>query len=255
MSELASRGWVCFNADYRLSPVATFPDHLVDVKRALAWIRAHADEYAIDADFVAITGGSAGGHLIALAALTADDPTYQPGFETADTTVQAAVPFYGVYDFTNRNGSWPPEMVPWFIAPLVMKADPKYAPEAYAAASPLDQVRRDAPPFFVIHGTLDVLAPVADARDFVERLRAVSEQPVYYLELRGAQHAFETFASIRANAVVEAAARFLDAVWHAHRHGADHGATSRDVRAAVAEELGDAPGLDPDDTIQARTGS
>ncbi|MGZ4674999.1 MAG: alpha/beta hydrolase fold domain-containing protein [Acidimicrobiia bacterium] len=243
MRQLAARGWVCFNADYRLSPAATFPDHLVDVKRAIAWIRDHADEYGVDPGFVAVTGGSAGGHLTALAALTADDPRYQPGFETADTSVQAAVPFYGVYDFTNRNGAWPPDAIPLFIAPFVMKADPKRDPDVYADASPLDQVRADAPPFFVIHGQLDVLAPVEDARDFVARLREVSAHPVYYLELRGAQHAFETFASIRANAVVDAAARFLDAVWHASDAAAAE-PTPGDVRAAVDEELGDATTID-----------
>ena len=220
MRELAARGWVCFNVDYRLSPLATFPDHLVDVKRAIAWVRDHADEYGIDPDFIAVSGGSAGGHLSTLAALTANRREYQPGFESADTSVQAAVPFYGVYDLTNRNGAWPAETIPDFIAPIVMKADPTEAPEAYAAASPLDQVHEAAPPFFVIHGQLDILAPVEDARDFVARLRAVSAEPVYYLELRGAQHAFETFASIRANAVVDAAVRFLGAVWTAHQVGA-----------------------------------
>jgi acetyl esterase/lipase len=240
MRELAARGWVCFNIDYRLSPAATFPDHLVDVKRAIAWVRDHADEYDVDPDFVAVSGGSAGGHLTALAALTADEPQYQPGFETADTSVQVAVPFYGVYDFTNRNGAAPADMERILLRRLVMKASLGEAPDAYTAASPLDRVHADAPPFFVIHGDRDVLAPVEDARDFVARLRAVSHQPVYYLELRGAQHAFETFASIRSNAVVEAAARFLDAVWAAHRHGAEADATPREVRTEVGEELGSA---------------
>ena len=238
MRELAARGWVCFNIDYRLSPAATFPDHLVDVKRAIAWVRAHADDYGIDADFVAVSGGSAGGHLTALAALTPDDPRYQPGFESADTSVQAAVPFYGVYDFTNRNGAAPEDMERILLTRLVMKADLDEARDAYVAASPIDQVREDAPPFFVIHGDRDVLAPVETARDFVAGLRAVSRQPVYYLELRGAQHAFETFASIRSNAVVEAAARFLDAVWAAHRHGPEDEATPHEVRTEVGEELG-----------------
>lgn len=238
MRHLAQRGWVCFNVDYRLSPMATFPDHLVDVKRAIAWVREHADDYGIDADFIAVTGGSAGGHLTALTALTANDPAYQPGFESADTSVQAAVPFYGVYDFTNRNGVWPPEVVPWFLAPIVMKADLDEAPEAFAAASPLDQVRADAPPFFVIHGDLDVLAPVEDARDFVQRLKAASANPVYYLELHGAQHAFETFASIRANAVVDAAERFLDAVWCAHEHAGVEAPTADEVDRAVTDKLG-----------------
>jgi acetyl esterase/lipase len=238
MKRLAARGWVCFNVDYRLSPLATFPDHLVDVKRAIAWIRDHADEYGVDPDFIAVTGGSAGGHLTALTALTANQPHLQPGFEDADTSVAAAVPFYGVYDFTNRNGAWPPETVPMFIAPVVMKADPDTDPEAYAAASPLDQVHADAPPFFVIHGDIDVLAPVEDARDFVGRLRAVSRQPVYYLELRGAQHAFETFASVRANAVIEAAERFLDAVHHAHQESGLRSPTGAEVEEAMADELG-----------------
>ena len=238
MRRLAAQGWVCFNIDYRLSPHATFPDHLVDVKRAIAWIREHAEDYDIDPDFVAITGGSAGGHLTALAALTANDPQYQLGFERADTSVQAAVPFYGVYDFTNRNEVWPPETLPMFLEPIVMKAELTDAPVAFAAASPIDQVRPDAPPFFVIHGELDILAPVEDARDFVSRLRAVSVEPVYYLELRGAQHAFETFPSLRANAVVESAARFLAAVWAAHLRSPAKAPTGTEVREMVADELG-----------------
>jgi acetyl esterase/lipase len=239
MRHMAQRGWVCFNVDYRLSPMATFPDHLVDVKRAIAWIREHADELGVDPDFVAVTGGSAGGHLTTLTALTADDPRYQPGFEDADTSVQAAVPFYGVYDFTNRNGAWPPETIPLFLAPVVMKSDPQESPELWAAASPLDQVHADAPPFFVIHGDLDLLAPVEDARDFVERLRGVSHQPVYYLELCGAQHAFETFMSIRANAVVDAAARFLTAVHTAHEGTAAVEPSPEAVEAEVTDELGE----------------
>ena len=94
----AEHGWVCVAINYRLSPHSTFPDHIVDVKRAFAWIRAHIDEYGGDPDFVCVTGGSAGGHLAALTALSANEPRFQPGFEHVDTTVAAAVPFYGVYD-------------------------------------------------------------------------------------------------------------------------------------------------------------
>lgn len=238
LRQMAERGWVGFNVDYRLSPMATFPDHLVDVKRAIAWVREHAADYGVDPDFVAVTGGSAGGHLTALTALTVNDARYQPGFETADTSVQAAVPFYGVYDFTNRNGVWPGEAIPQFIAPVVMKADLDEAPDKYAAASPLDQVHAGAPPFFVIHGDLDVLAPVEDARDFVKRLRAVSGDPVYYLELQGAQHGFETFASIRANAVIDAVERFLDAVHNAHEKAGGDQPSGAAVETAVVKELG-----------------
>ena len=238
MRQMASRGWVCCNIDYRLSPAATFPDHLVDVKRAIAWVREHADEIGVDPGFIAITGGSAGGHLTALAALTANQERFQPGFERADTSVVAAVPFYGVYDFTNRNGIWPADTLEQFLAPFVMKCDPDEDPELWTAASPIDQVHAAAPPFFVIHGDKDVLAPIEDARTFVEELRAVSAQPVYYLELKGAQHAFETFTSVRANAVVDAAARFLQAVFDAYLTGPGAEATPDEVVEAVEERLG-----------------
>src|SRR5262245_23545687 len=104
MKHLAAQGWVCVSADYRLSPRATFPDPLVDLKHALRWIRQEGTAYGVDPDFVVVTGGSAGGHLAALVALTANEPAYQPGFEDVDTSVRACVAFYGVYDFTDRYG-------------------------------------------------------------------------------------------------------------------------------------------------------
>ena len=212
LQHLAANGWVGFNANYRLSPGATFPDHLVDLKRALAWIRAHGADYGADPDFVCVTGGSAGGHLTALMALTANDPRYQPGFEHVDTSLRAAVPFYGVYDFTNRLGTWGPDVLPMLWEPHVIKAFIAEEPERFAEASPIDRVHAGAPPFLVIHGDRDTLAPVEDAREFVERLRAVSHQPVLYAELHGSQHAFDVFPSVRTGHAIEAVERFLRAV-------------------------------------------
>jgi len=221
LKHLASEGWVGFNANYRLSPKATFPDMLIDLKRALAFIREHADEYGVDPDFIVVTGGSAGGHLTALMALTQNDPRYQPGFEDADTSLQAAVPFYGVYDFTNRKGYFQKSVVDRLFGRIVLKAKLDEEPEKFAEASPLDHVRADAPPFLVIHGDKDTLAPVEGARDFVADLRAVSDAPVLYLELKGAQHAFEIFPSIRANQVVRAAERFLEGLHAAYLRGVE----------------------------------
>ncbi len=92
MSHLAARGWICVSIGYRVSPMHTWPDHIVDVKRALAWVKENIAHYGGDPDFVAITGGSAGGHLSTLAALTPNDPAFQPGFEDADTSGVASVP-------------------------------------------------------------------------------------------------------------------------------------------------------------------
>lgn len=209
LNHLAAHGWVGFNADYRLSPRATFPDHVVDVKRALAWVREHAADYGADPDFVCITGGSAGGHLCALAALTADDPELQPGFEDADTSVAAAVPFYGVYDLTDPETVYYPELREWVLERNVFKSRFADEPQRFRAASPTHRVRVDAPPFLVIHGDSDTLVPVADARRFVAALREASESPVLYAELAGAEHAFDIVPSVRTARVVETIERFL----------------------------------------------
>jgi acetyl esterase/lipase len=212
LNHLARHGWVGFNIDYRLSPRATFPDHVVDVKRAIAWVREHAAEYGADPDFICLTGGSAGGHLCALAALTAGDPDFQPGFEEADTSVAAAVPFYGVYDFTDDEGIYYPELLEWVLERHVFKRRLADDPEAFRAASPTHRVHPEAPPFLVLHGERDTLVPVEDARRFVAELRAVSENRVLYAELAGAEHAFDVLPSVRTARVVEAIERFLATV-------------------------------------------
>ena len=89
MSHFADRGWICVSLAYRVSPRHTWPDHIIDIKRALSWVKANIASFGGDPDFVAITGGSAGGHLASLAALSPNDPSFQPGFEDADTSVVA----------------------------------------------------------------------------------------------------------------------------------------------------------------------
>jgi acetyl esterase/lipase len=209
MLHLAARGWVCVTVDYRLSPHATFPDHLVDIKRALQWLRERGAMYGADPGFVVATGGSAGGHLAALLALTANDPEYQPGFEAVDTSVQGCVPFYGVYDLTDRHGFWHHDALERLLEQRVMKGSRHEAPEAYEKASPMSRVHAGAPPFFVIHGDLDTLVPVEEARRFCATLRSVSSNPVLYAEIPGAQHAFEIFPSLRNMLVIQGVERFL----------------------------------------------
>ena len=211
MFELVARGWVCVAINYRLSPKATWPDHIVDVKRAVAWVKEHIAEYGGDPAFVAVSGGSAGGHLCALLALSEGDPAFQPGFEEADTSVQACVPFYGVMDLTRspeatRFGDGMVDM----LEKTVMKVTENEDPDVFRAASPTYRVRADAPPFFVLHGRNDSLVPVATARSFVQRLRAVSRAPVAYAELPLAQHAFDVLASLRCQATTSAVGDFLD---------------------------------------------
>ncbi|GIW43086.1 MAG: alpha/beta hydrolase [Candidatus Binatia bacterium] len=224
MMYMAARGWVCVSVDYRLSPHATFPDHLVDVKAALVWVREHASEYGADPNFVVVTGGSAGGHLAALVALTANDPAYQPGFEQKDTRVQGAVTMYGVYDFVDRFRTFHNPDIHNLLETKVMKASIEEAPEAYEKASPIALVRPDAPPFMVVHGDHDTLVPVEQARHFVAALRAVSRNPVVYAEIPGAQHAFDIFPSLRCLHVIHGIGRFLGYVYSKHLEQRERGA-------------------------------
>ena len=178
---LASQGWVCVSANYRPRPAARHPDHLVDLKKVIAWVRAHGHEYGADPAQLFVSGSSAGGHLAALAALTPNDPAFQPGFEDADTSVTAAIGLNGWY------GGY-------------------YGRED--ASSPLAHVGPDAPPFFIAHGDHDTVAPVEVARYFADTLGRVSTNPVVYAELPGAQHAFDLFGSLRFELVVDAVEAF-----------------------------------------------
>ena len=195
-NHLASLGWVCANANYRLSPGATYPDHVEDATNAVAWLREHADDYGVDPDFIAIAGNSAGAHIAAMTALTGN-------------SVQAAVTFYGVYDLTNRLGVHGAAFLDRLIGPHVLKAFFDTGPERFHAASPMDHVERSSIPWLILQGDRDSLTPAPEAREFARRLREQSKHTVGYAEFPGAQHAFDIYYSLRTFAAVELAARFL----------------------------------------------
>jgi acetyl esterase/lipase len=218
MQHLAAKGWVCVAINYRLSPRDTWPAQVVDVKKAIHWIRENIASYGGDPDYIGITGGSAGGHLTALTALTANAPEFQPGFEDADTSVQLAVPHYGVYDMAGSTGTKPAVQVrDLFLSKYVMKTTWEQDPQVFEAASPILRITPEAPDFFVLHGAHDTLVPVDQARQFVARLREVSKRSVVYAELPGAQHAFDVFPSIRSAHVVRAIDRYLHWHWNQYR--------------------------------------
>jgi acetyl esterase/lipase len=216
MARMAARGWVCVSIDYRLGRRATWPDHIVDVNTALAWVREHVADYGGDPGFVAVTGGSAGGHLAALATLTQDDPEFHPIWGTP-ARIRACVPFYGAYDFDNSLGLRPPGEQS-FVERLVVKVPMADAPAVYAHASALKRVNDDAPPFLVIQGTSDNLVFPAESRALVSRLRAVSKAPTAYAEIPRAQHEFDALPSVRTAHVVSGVERFLRHVHAGHVH-------------------------------------
>jgi acetyl esterase/lipase len=203
LHHMARAGWLGFTVNYRLSPGVALRDQLADVKAGLVWIREHAEEYGGDPSFVAVSGGSAGGNLAALVGLTENDPRYQPGFEDEDTSVQITAPTYGIYDVTDRMGAQTPRFVPMLMEPLVIKAFLDDEPEKFAEVSPLDRIHPGVPPFVISQGDRDSLAPVVEARAFVERLEGVSQNHVIYMEFPGAQHIFDLGYSYQSAQMIE----------------------------------------------------
>jgi acetyl esterase/lipase len=213
MSRLAQQGWVCLAIDYRVAPHHRWPRHITDVKTAIAWARANVDKFGGDRNFVAVAGCSAGGHLSALAGLTPGDPAHQAELpEGADSSVDAVVGIYGRYDWEDRST---PERVRFvdFLQRVVVKKTIARHPEVFRDASPIARVHRNAPPFLVIHGSKDSVIPVEQARSFVDRLRAVSQSMVGYLELPGAGHGYDLIDGERAGAAAHAASLFLNQVY------------------------------------------
>lgn len=213
MVEMAKRGWVCVAIDYRLSPHATMPDHIIDCKRALAWVKEHIQEYGGDPDYIVTTGGSAGGHLAALLSLSANEARLQPGFENVDTSVQGCVPYYGVYDFLDEHGLQTHSALEDILVNKVIKQSKEDNRELYQLVSPMYHMREDAPPFLIIHGDKDSLTSLAEAQLFASRLDEVSHQSVEFAEIAGAQHAFDVFSSLRSDYVLMGVAERLEQ-WH-----------------------------------------
>ncbi len=173
---LAASGWIVLSANYRLSPGASFPDAHTDAKRVLAWARENVQEYGGDGTRIVIAGNSAGAHLALFAALTPNDPRYQPDFPHADTSVSAAIGLSGYYG--PLDGQRP-------------------------QTSPAAHLHSDAPPTLLLHGDRDSVVPTAWASTFATFLRTASRQPVVYAQLPGAQHNLDYFPSIRTSAVID----------------------------------------------------
>lgn len=172
---LAASGWLCISANYRMSPAVQYPEYVVDLKKVIAWARSDGVEHGVDPGRVFLAGGSAGGHIASAAALTANEPALQPGFEEADTSVSGVVGLYGYYGNLNYGN---------------------LRPAGPFSSSPRELVGPGAPPFLVVHGDRDTVVGVSNARNFASTLRAAGND-VALAVLPGAQHTFDLLRSIR----------------------------------------------------------
>ncbi|KPQ30701.1 MAG: Esterase/lipase [Marinobacter excellens HL-55] len=195
---LASQGFAVLNVDYRFAPEYTFPAQLHDLQVARQWIRQHAEHYGLDANRVSGFGFSSGAHLMALLATVAStDSDLNTPHGGPDTRLQAVVA-----------GGLPSDLPAFGSGKLLRQflgSDLKANPERYQQASPISHVSASTPPFFLFHGTMDMLVPFAQAERFAQVLadNGVYHE-VYKMHLRGHVTSFLT-----AGNAVERAAQFL----------------------------------------------
>jgi acetyl esterase/lipase len=230
---MAKRGWIAVAINYRLAPACRFPDPIIDIKLAIAWLRRHGSEYGADGRFIMTCGGSAGAHLATLAALTPNLRELQPGFEGDDTTVSAAVPLYGRFDFIDRSNVLDHKaFMMSFLGNKVMPCRYDDNPRLWDLVSPIAHVGTSSPPMLVVHGTHDSMIPPEEARAFVTALRGASKQAVAYAELQGAQHAWDLYFTPWSVHTADAIYDFAEHCLAQHSMQAISPTGTNDVRAA-----------------------
>ena len=198
-TELARKGYIIASVEYRMSSTKHFPAQLEDVKSAIRYLRAHAEEFHIDPERIVAAGESAGGHLAALAGVTGDRKEFDVGENLEmSSRVQAVLDFYGPADFLSHaaeeNEEKPEsEEKPEFLmgpspVEMLLGYAPEKQPEKARLAAALSYVNPDTPPFYIIHGTADPVVPVEGSRNLAKKLEE-NGCSVRLVEINDAVHA------------------------------------------------------------------
>jgi acetyl esterase len=177
LQPLSDAGFAWFSISYRhMNDISQFGAGVEDVEAAIRFVKAHASEFRIDPDRMALVGESAGGHLAAMAALN-EDPA---------TRVKAVVALYAPTDLaaiakTSR------QVPQWIRDNLQGTPFEQIILARLTEMSPIEHVRRDMPPFLLIHGTADTLVPFDQSRAMCERMKSAGASCELY-PVKGAGH-------------------------------------------------------------------
>lgn len=180
---LGRRGYLCVTCEYRLVSEAAWPAQIHDVKTALRWMHANADELDIDRERIAVWGHSAGAHLALFAAGTQNDPAWEGegGNAGAGTDAAVAVAYYAPTRLWRASEGF---------SPIDTLLGGDGSEEAVRAASPISYVGADFPPTALIHGSADATVPVAQSTLMYEALSEAGV-PVELLIFAGQPHSFD----------------------------------------------------------------
>ncbi len=201
---LAFRGVAAATVEFRRNPTVDVGDQVDDVKDAIRWVRAHAEEYDIDPDRIGIFGSSSGAHLVSLAVMASDDEWRDGEPQEVSSAVQAAVYVYGMYDMTMDTSDLYKAVIGIF-AGLGPDADI----EELHLYSSINYVDGSEPPTLIVHGKADVICPEEQAKDLVAALDEVGV-PVDYMPVAGQNHGFLQYKPFLRRLVFSKAARFFD---------------------------------------------
>jgi acetyl esterase/lipase len=193
---MVRNGYAVASINYRFSQQAIFPAQIEDCKAAVRWVRAHAAEYHIDPDRIGAWGDSAGGHLVALLATTAEVKKLEgdEGNPGVSSRVQAVCDWYGPTDLVTIASQEGPDAVLHPDTPdsPVSKLLGGPAPEnkeKAEAASPITYVSKEAAPILIMHGDKDPLVPLAQSEEFRDALKKAGAEVELYV-VKGAGHGF-----------------------------------------------------------------
>jgi acetyl esterase/lipase len=182
---LASEGFVTFNVDYRLAPTDPFPAGLDDVRRALDYVfrPATLETYDVDSQRVGVFGGSAGGNLAAMLAVTDhESAAYAEG-----DRIRAVVDLSGPTNLTSRSTRADGVSASFQRKQLLYLGCRTYAKcPAATRASPEYHVTSDTAPFFIGHST-DEFIPLWESQEFAATLRS-HDVPVTFVQVEGTAH-------------------------------------------------------------------
>jgi len=166
---LAPAGYAVFSVNYRLAPQYPYPYMVLDVQRAVRYIRFHAKEWDADPNKIALVGGSAGGFLSNMVGLlnAAGDPNAADPVDRVSAGAQAVVSLFAQssFEFVPLNAD-----VHRLLDPLIAQKGEK---AAIREASPITYVSKDDPPFLEILGDMDEYIPYSEATNLQTALQAV----------------------------------------------------------------------------------
>lgn len=184
MERLAARGFVTGIVAYRLSTEAKYPAALHDCKAAIRYLRAHAQELKIDPKRIGVMGGSAGGHLTGLLAMTTGKAEFEGDGPNRgqSSAVQAAIVMAATQDLVAANKEKTSEGAVAFFG-----ATAQENPGLYAQVSPITHVRAGVPPTIFIEGEKDTLK--IGRAEMQEKLRALGIETALHT-LKDAPHPF-----------------------------------------------------------------